>query len=67
MRTIILENMSSFFMVEHKKVIFNLIGRIFNYPNKINCVRLILGYTYSLMQEAVDLSGSDDGDEFTEP
>jgi centrosomal protein CEP76 len=35
MRTIIVENMSSFFLVDHKKIVFNLIGRIFNYPNKV--------------------------------
>jgi|APCry1669189000_1035189.scaffolds.fasta_scaffold396325_1 hypothetical protein len=54
MRTVIIENMSSFFMVEHKKIIFNLIGRIYNYPNRVNCVRLILGYTYSTMLETVE-------------
>ena len=54
MRTIILENMSSFFMLDQKKIIFNIIGKIYNYPNRVNCVRLILGYTYSLIGETLD-------------
>ena len=54
MRTIILENMSSFFMLDQKKIIFNIIGRIYNYPNRVNCVRLVLGYTYSLIGETLD-------------
>ena len=63
MRTVIIENMSSFFMVEHKKIIFNLIGRIYNYPNRVNCVRLILGYTYSTMLETVEKQEVDEDDD----
>ena len=55
--------MSSFFMVEHKKIIFNLIGRIYNYPNRVNCVRLILGYTYSTMLETVEKQEVDEDDD----
>ena len=67
MRTIILENMSSFFMLDQKKIIFNIIGKIYNYPNRVNCVRLILGYTYSLIGETLDeQSGNSEEEEQAE-
>lgn len=46
-RSVIVENMAPFYMRKEKRIIFNLAGKIFNYPNRINCVRLILGCTYS--------------------
>ncbi|CAD8196575.1 unnamed protein product [Paramecium pentaurelia] len=45
-RSVIVENMEPFFMRRDNKIIFNLAGKIFNYPNRIVCVRLILGYSY---------------------
>ncbi|CAK60259.1 unnamed protein product (macronuclear) [Paramecium tetraurelia] len=45
-RSVIVENMDPFFMRRDNKIIFNLAGKIFNYPNRIVCVRLVLGYSY---------------------
>ncbi|CAD8197148.1 unnamed protein product [Paramecium octaurelia] len=45
-KSAIVENMEPFFMRRENQIIFNLAGKIFNYPNRIVCVRLILGYSY---------------------
>ena len=50
-RSIIIENMTSFFMKNEKEIIFHLAGKIYNYPNKVNCVRLVLGYTFNQLAE----------------
>ncbi|CAK92928.1 unnamed protein product (macronuclear) [Paramecium tetraurelia] len=60
-KSAIVENMESFFMRRDNKIIFNLAGKIFNYPNRIVCVRLILGYSYC--QNLDDTKKKDENEE----
>ncbi|CAD8102532.1 unnamed protein product [Paramecium primaurelia] len=45
-RSVIIENMEPFFMRRDNKIIFDLARKMFNYPNRIVCAQLILGYSY---------------------
>lgn len=59
-------------MRRDNKIIFNLAGKIFNYPNrvkywfylyKIVCVRLILGYSYCQNLDEIKKKEESDDDE----
>lgn len=43
-KSMIIENAIDFFSVKEEKMIFAVAGKIFNYPNKIYCVRIVLAY-----------------------
>lgn len=52
--------MFSFFMKNQKNMQFFINGKIYNYPNKINCVRLALGYAFSEITEAKEEEEDED-------
>jgi hypothetical protein len=41
------EKAKSFFLLKKKHMIFGINGKIFRYPNKVNCLRVVIGIFYS--------------------
>ncbi|KAL4496977.1 hypothetical protein ABPG72_002133 [Tetrahymena utriculariae] len=46
-RALIEEKAKTFFLLKKKHIIFGINGKIFRYPNKINCLRIVIAMFYS--------------------
>ncbi len=70
-KSMIIENAIDFFSVKEDKMIFAVAGKIFNYPNKIYCVRIVIAYFSCQSQEvfeedAIDSAESEGKNEVNE-
>lgn len=41
------EKAKPFFLLKKKNIIFGMNGKIFRYPNKVNCLRIVIAVYYS--------------------
>lgn len=47
------EKAKSFFLLKKKNIIFGINGKIFRYPNKVNCLRIVIAIYYSNFESSV--------------